>query len=69
MNSIIDKLELLNPLNSLKRGFSVTYKDNKLVSDINKINISDIIKIRLNNGSIMARVTNKNMEVENVKRD
>lgn len=69
LNSIIDKLELLNPLNSLKRGFSVTYKDNKLVSDINKINIGDNIKVRLNNGSIMARVTNKNMEVENVKRD
>ena len=56
LDNLINKLELLNPLSSLKRGFSVTYKDNKLIKDIKDVSINDKINIRINNGSIDATV-------------
>ena len=59
LNSFIDKLELLNPLNSLKRGYSITYKDNKVVNNIDDVKIDDIIDIRINSGLIKAKVTKK----------
>ena len=42
LENIINKLELLNPLNSLKRGFSITYKDNKLVKE--RVHIYEFFK-------------------------
>ena len=58
LDNLINKLELLNPLSSLKRGFSVTYKDNKLIKDIKDVSTNDIINIKVNNGSINATVNN-----------
>ena len=66
LDNLINKLELLNPLSSLKRGFSVTYKDNKLVKDIKDINIDDEIDIKISNGELTAIVTKKK-EVKNGK--
>ncbi len=34
--SLIEKLELVNPLSTLKRGYSITYKDGKALTDIKK---------------------------------
>ena len=59
LDNLIDKLELLNPLNSLKRGYSITYKNNKVVNDINDISINDVIDVRINSGCIKAKVTSK----------
>lgn len=59
LENIINKLELLNPLNSLKRGFSITYKDNKLIKDIDCVNINDNIDIKLENGCVSATVIEK----------
>lgn len=59
LENIINKLELLNPLNSLKRGFSITYKDNKLVKDIDSVDIKDNIDIKVANGIISATITEK----------
>ena len=53
----IDKLELLNPLTILKRGYSITYIDNKVINDINKVKINDILTIQLDNGKIIAKTT------------
>ena len=54
--NIIDKLELINPLSVLKRGYSVTYKDNKIIKDIKNININDEVSIKLENGIIKSKV-------------
>ena len=59
LDNLIDKLELLNPLNSLKRGYSITYKNNKVVNDINDISINDVIDVRIDSGCIKAKVTSK----------
>ena len=57
--SILDKLETLNPVKTLKRGYSITKKEGKLI-DIKKINKDDVITTDLENGIITSKV----MEVE-----
>ena len=60
-NHLIEKLEILNPLNALKRGYSVTKKDGKCISSIKDIKINDLIDINIKDGNIKAKV----MEVNN----
>lgn len=60
-NHLIEKLELLNPLNALKRGYSILKKDDKVISSIKKIKKDDDVKISLKDGYIKAKIT----EVEN----
>lgn len=52
MTTLIDKLELVNPLNILKRGFSLTYKDNKIIKGIDNIHKEDNLQIRYHDGQI-----------------
>lgn len=53
----INKLELLNPLNALKRGYGIVKKDKKTIEDIKNIKINDTINISLSGGIIDAVVT------------
>ena len=55
------KLELLNPLNALKRGYSITKKDNKCITSIKDIKKEDNINVMIKDGEIKAKV----MEVKN----
>lgn len=55
-NHLIEKLEILNPLNALKRGYSVTKKDDICVSSVNDLKIEDNINIMLKDGKINAKV-------------
>ena len=57
LNNLIEKLELINPLGVLKRGYSLTYKNNKLVSSINNVKIGDSIKIKLADGEITSQIS------------
>ena len=50
------KVELLNPANVLDKGYSIIYKDNKIIKNIKDISINDDINILLKNGSINANV-------------
>ena len=52
----INKLELLNPLNSLKRGYGIVKKEGKCIEDIKNIKNNDKIDIYLKNGIINANV-------------
>lgn len=58
LKNIIDKLELLNPLNILSRGYSITYFNDKALKSIKKINKEDILNIRLKDGFIKTKVLN-----------
>ena len=60
-NHLIEKLDILNPLNSLKRGYSITKKDNKCINSIKNLNKNDNINIRLYDGNVEAKI----LEVEN----
>ena len=59
-NHLIEKLEVLNPLNTLKRGYSITKINNKVVTDIKKVKKDDLINISIKNGNIDAKVIDVN---------
>ena len=54
--NLISKLEILNPLSVLKKGYSVVYKDNEVIKNITKLSKNDIINIRLFEGEFIAKV-------------
>ena len=56
LNNYIEKLELINPLGILKRGYSLTYQDDKLISNIDDVTIGSNIQIKIKNGQIDAQV-------------
>lgn len=63
LENIIDKLNLVNPLNILKRGFSLTYKDNKLVKSVKKLKENDLLNLKLTDGVATVEVKEINNEI------
>ena len=55
-NNLIEKLNVLNPLNTLKRGYSITKIENKIITDVKDIKVNDKINVTLENGSMNAKV-------------
>lgn len=53
-------ISLLNPVNILKRGYSITYKNGGLVKDIQNICAGDIIRTVVHKGTIKSRVCGVN---------
>ena len=56
---LIEKIELLNPMTILKRGYTVTYKDDKVIKSIKEIKIDDLIKINYHDGYVEAKIEKK----------
>jgi exodeoxyribonuclease VII large subunit len=59
--SLLDKLEALNPIKTLKRGYSITRVEDKVITDIKKIKKDMIINTEIEKGTIISKV----MEVKN----
>lgn len=59
LNTCIDKLIILNPLNVMQKGYSIVYKNNNVISSIETLNIDDTIDVRLYDGEIEAKIINK----------
>ncbi len=53
---ILNKLELLNPLNLLKKGFSVVEKDNKVIKSVDDNLKNDNLNIKMSNAIINVKV-------------
>ena len=56
LDNLIEKLELINPLGVLKRGYALAYQDNKVINNIKEINKDSNILIKLHNGEINTKV-------------
>ena len=56
LEKTITKLELLNPLTILKRGYTLTYHSDKILKDIANISINDELKIKFTNGALKVKV-------------
>ena len=56
LSKYIEKLEVLNPLNTLKRGYTIVKKDNQAIDKLNKLKQNDEIEIMFNKGTINATV-------------
>lgn len=54
--NIISKLELLNPLNVLSRGYSITYNGDATLKSIKDVKKSDMIRVKVLDGVIGAEV-------------
>lgn len=55
LDNIISKLEVLNPMNTLSRGYAIVRKDNKVAS-ISNLKNNDIINIDIKDGIIDAKI-------------
>ena len=55
-NNLIEKLSALNPVLTLKRGYSIVKCDNKVIDSIKKLQKNDIINIELQDGNVVAKV-------------
>ena len=52
----VSKLEALNPLSTLKRGYSISRIDDKIISSVKDVKSGDEIDIELNDGIINTKV-------------
>ena len=56
LDHIISKLEVLNPLNTLNRGYAIVKKDNKVLSSIKNVSEGENITISLKDGNIESKI-------------
>lgn len=54
--NLINKLEVLNPLNTLKRGYTITKKNNKVINSVKNIKSKENLDITFEDGIIMTEV-------------
>ena len=54
--SILNKLEVLNPLLTIKRGYSITKKDDKVITSVKKLKKDDNLVVELTDGFISTKV-------------
>lgn len=59
----LDKLDILNPLNSLKRGYCILKANNKSINTIKNINKDDNVDIKLADGVVNANVISIKEEI------
>jgi len=56
----VNRLNLLSPLNTLSRGYSITHdKDGKILLSSKKINLGDLISSQLHDGKVTSKVLKK----------
>lgn len=53
---LIEKLEVLNPMNTLKRGYSIVRHDGHVVSDTKKLKKNDELVVEFKNGHVVTKV-------------
>ena len=58
LSNILDKLELLNPMTLLKKGYTLTYKNDKIINSIKQVKKDDKLDIRLSDGTLNVEVLN-----------
>ena len=54
--SLLDKMEVLNPISTLKRGYTITKINGKPIKNINEIKKDSTIETTLSNGTITSKV-------------
>lgn len=57
-NHLVEKCTILNPLNIIKKGYTIVYKDNDIIYNSSELEENDEIKIKFNDGDVIAVVNN-----------
>lgn len=53
---LFEKVEVINPLNSLKRGYSIVKKGDKTVSSAGDLKKDDVVKVQFKDGDVNTKV-------------
>ena len=61
----VSKLEALNPLSVMARGYSVAQKNGKTVAQMSDVSVGDVITVQLRDGRISATVESKTSDQRN----
>ena len=56
-NHLIEKLILLNPLNIIKKGYTIVYHNDNVVYNVKELKLNDELKIKFSDGYAEAKVT------------
>ena len=59
LGTLMDKLELVNPMNVLKRGYTLTYLEDHTIENAEDLSVGDQVKIKFHDGTILSTVTGK----------
>lgn len=54
--NLLGKIEVLNPITTIKRGYSITKSGNKIINSLNNVKTNDKITITVSDGDILAKV-------------
>ncbi len=54
--SLLNKLEILNPLLTIKRGYSITKMNDKVITSTLQVNKNDLLEVELQDGLLLTRV-------------
>ncbi|MFA5220249.1 MAG: exodeoxyribonuclease VII large subunit [Bacilli bacterium] len=58
IDNIIERLIIINPLNLMKKGYTLVYQDNILIKSINNLNKHKDIEVKFVDGSVNAVIKN-----------
>ena len=58
---------MLSPINTLKRGYSITRVNGHAVSSVTALNPGDIVETTLTNGTLTSEVRTVNAETRNAQ--
>ena len=56
LSNLLEKLELINPMGVLKRGYSLSMQDDSIIKSVKDININKELLVRLHDGNIITSV-------------
>ena len=57
VSHIEEKIKILDPKNTLKRGFTMSMVNGKIVSDIDEMKVGEVLETVLYNGKIESKIT------------
>ena len=58
LNYIENIIKSYNPQSVMKKGYSIVYKNDKVIKDTNKLSSDDLINIKFHKGKINAKISN-----------
>lgn len=67
LKNIIEKLEMINPISVLNRGYSITYSNEQILKSVNDLKVNDEVTIKMTDGLLTASVTNIKKDGKNGK--
>ncbi|NLG81480.1 MAG: exodeoxyribonuclease VII large subunit, partial [Bacilli bacterium] len=59
---LISKLELVNPLNVINKGYVLVKKQDKAITSINQVEVKDVISLYLKDGNLQCEVLDKEVK-------